>query len=74
MDFFLGKIIPGTSITYQEAVITHTRDYLVENGVSLKEMVNADVVRCVRVKKLLSNISFNFFLYLAGVIPCSMEE
>ena len=74
MDFFLGKIIPGTSITYQEAVITHTRDYLVENGVSLKEMVNADVVRCVRVKKLLTNILFSSICILQESFPAAWKN
>ena len=45
-----GRLIPGTSTTYQEAVITHTRDYLVAKGISVEEIINAELVRYVQVK------------------------
>ena len=48
---FLGRIIPGTCVTYQEAVVLHTRDYLVTKGISVHEIVNADLVRSIRVRR-----------------------
>ena len=45
----LEKVIPGTQVTYHEAIILNTRDYLVDNGLSLKQLVNADMVRYIRV-------------------------
>lgn len=51
--FFSGRIIPGSTMTYQEVVILHTRDYLVNNGLAVDEIVNADLVRCVRVRTVI---------------------
>ena len=45
-----------------------------ENGVSLKEMVNADVVRCVRVKKLLTNILFSSICILQESFPAAWKN
>jgi len=43
-----GRIIQGTTSTYQEAIILHARDYLLENGISVKELVYSDLVRYIR--------------------------
>lgn len=49
----LEKVIPGTQVTYHEAIILNTRDYLIDNGLSRKHLVNADMVRYIRVYFLL---------------------
>ena len=48
--FVKGRLVPGTSLTYQEAIVQHTREYLMDNSLTVDQIVNADLVLAVRVR------------------------
>ena len=54
--FLKGRLVPGTSLTYQEAIVQHTREYLMDNSLSVDQIVNADLVIAVRVRIFMLSI------------------